>query len=225
LSTRYYSNRLSAERLRRVYEIASPRVQRYLNAEVEHVLTYIHPNHNVLELGCGYGRVLTSLASKAHRVVGIDTSLVSLQFGCELLSRSTNIHLLQMDAVQLAFADQAFDVVICIQNGISAFHVDQHTLIEASIRVTRRGGCILFSSYAETFWDERLNWFRAQAIAGLLGEIDEEKTGDGTIVCKDGFTATTVSPERFRALTSGISAEIQINEADESSVFCEIRAL
>jgi 2-polyprenyl-6-hydroxyphenyl methylase/3-demethylubiquinone-9 3-methyltransferase len=80
----------------------------------------------------------------------------------------------------------------------------------------------LFSTYAERFWDDRLEWFELQAQAGLLGEIDYDKTGDGVIACKDGFTATTVRPSAFLSLTRGLGAEVRLVEIDESSLFCEI---
>jgi 2-polyprenyl-6-hydroxyphenyl methylase/3-demethylubiquinone-9 3-methyltransferase len=129
-----------------------------------------------------------------------------------------------MDAIQLAFGDKTLDVVVCIQNGISAFHVDQHRLIEESLRVVKPGGSALFSSYSEKFWVDRLAWFQLQSDAGLLGEIDLEKSRDGQIVCKDGFTATTVFPEQFLALIEGPDVDARIDEVDESSLFCEITA-
>ncbi len=218
----YYDDKLSAERLKRVYDIATPGVRRYLDAEVEHVLVFIRPGYSVLELGCGYGRILPPLAAKAGSVVGIDTSLASLQLASEFVAWNVNCRLINMDAVKLAFRDAVFDVVVCIQNGISAFHVDQRTLIAEAVRVTKVGGTALFSSYSDKFWDERLEWFELQADAGLLGEIDYERTGDGVIVCKDGFTATTVGPDEFRALTAGLNAEVNVTEVDGSSIFCEI---
>jgi len=221
----YYSKKLSAERLRRCYEIAPPRVLQYLQAEIDHVISKIQPDDIVLELGCGYGRVLRPVAAMAKQVIGIDNSLSSLMMGNELLNNVDNCHLLCMNAVQLAFRDHLFDVVICIQNGISAFHVNQVDLIGESIRVTKPGGIVLFSSYSDKFWDDRLAWFQLQSEVGLLGEIDYEKTGNGEIVCRDGFTATTVSRTRFRSLTSNIPAEIQVGEVDESSLFCELTKL
>jgi SAM-dependent methyltransferase len=127
-----------------------------------------------------------------------------------------------MDAVALAFRDGIFDVVACIQNGISAFKVDQRALVAESIRVARPGGRVLFSSYSERFWRDRLEWFRLQSEHGLLGEIDPEATGDGVIVCKDGFKATTIGPDEFFSLTSGFDVHRRIEEVDESSIFCEI---
>ena len=46
----YYSEKLSAERLRRVYDLAPARVKRYLDSEIEFVLKRINPGDRVLEL-------------------------------------------------------------------------------------------------------------------------------------------------------------------------------
>ncbi len=218
----YYSQKLSAERLRRVYEIAPPRVKRYLDAEVDFVSGKIKSSDRVLELGCGYGRVLKGLAVKANRLVGIDTSLESLKLARELGLEEPKCRLLVMNAARLGFRNGSFDLVLCIQNGISAFHEDRRKLIQEALRVTRPGGLALFSSYAEVFWPDRLEWFRLQAEHGLLGEIDEEATGNGVIVGKDGFKATTLGPEDFRSLAAACGVEPVITEVNHSSIFCEI---
>jgi ubiquinone/menaquinone biosynthesis C-methylase UbiE len=219
----YYIDKLSAEKLKKCYEIAPPRVKQYLEVEINFVLSKIGANDMVIELGCGYGRVLPQIAQKARTVIGIDTSVPSIEFGKKILRDFSNVSLIQMNAVNLEFEDNYFDVVLCIQNGISAFHINQVDLIKESIRVTKPGGQILFSSYSGKFWKHRLEWFKIQSEAGLLGEIDYEKTCNGVITCKDGFTATTVGSKKFKELTSGIdNISVDIIEIDESSIFCII---
>jgi 2-polyprenyl-6-hydroxyphenyl methylase/3-demethylubiquinone-9 3-methyltransferase len=220
----YYSEKLSAERLKRVYDLAPPEVQRYLAAEIEFVRQRIFSTGRVLELGCGYGRVLKELAPCAAATVGIDTSYASLQMARAFLKGCSNCSLLQMNAVDLGFKTRQFDIVVCIQNGISAFHVDQADLISRAVAVTRPGGRVLFSSYSERFWQCRLEWFRIQAAHHLLGEIDENATANGVIVCKDGFRATTVGPDEFEALTATLNLSANITEVAESAIFCEIFA-
>ncbi len=221
----YYSEKLSARRLKRCYEIAPPRVRQYLEAEIDHVLQKLCPKDIVLELGCGYGRVLLPLSRKALWVIGVDTSFHSLQLAKGMLHDVSNVHLLAMNAVKLAFSNHIFDMVVCIQNGISAFNVNQRDLIQESIRGTKIGGTVLFSSYSDKFWKHRLEWFKLQSEEGLLGEIDHEKTCDGVIVCKDGFTAITVSSNQFIELTKGFNVETRIVEIDESSLFCELTVI
>lgn len=218
----YYSQKLSAERLKLCYEIAPPRVRRYLEAEIEFVPDRIEPSALVLELGCGYGRVLKKLVAKAKAVVGIDTSHDSLLLAREMIGDRPFCHLFEMNAIELGFHNGQFDMVICIQNGISAFRVDQGKLIEEAMRVTRSGKKVLFSSYSERFWEDRIEWFRIQSDHGLIGEIDYDATGDGVIVCKDGFRASTVGPDDFISLTSDFDMVPTITEVDDSSIFCEI---
>jgi 2-polyprenyl-6-hydroxyphenyl methylase/3-demethylubiquinone-9 3-methyltransferase len=189
---------------------------------VESVLRNINTGDLVVELGCGYGGVIPDFTEKAGFVYGIDTSQETLRYGRKSCLPDCNCFLLCADAIRMPFRDRFFDAVICIQNGISAFHVDQRTLIEECFRVTKRGGKILISSYSEKFWEHRLEWFELQSRAGLLGEIDYNKTGDGLIVCRDGFTASTVSREQFKKLTDGINGNVDIFEIDNSSIFCLI---
>jgi 2-polyprenyl-6-hydroxyphenyl methylase/3-demethylubiquinone-9 3-methyltransferase len=141
----------------------------------------------------------------------------------EFLRDIPNLQLLEMDAINLAFLDDSFDVVICIQNGISAFQVDSKRLIWQSLRVAKPGSPVLFSTYSEKFWPHRLEWFKRQAEEGLLGEIDYQETGNGVIVCKDGFKAATVSPKDFLAFAAGFNVELQLIEVDESSLFCKMK--
>jgi 2-polyprenyl-6-hydroxyphenyl methylase/3-demethylubiquinone-9 3-methyltransferase len=218
----YYARKLSGRRLRRCYELAPPRVQQYLEAEIEFVLTRIKAGARLLELGCGYGRVLYRLARRTKNVVGIDTSAASLALAREMGGDSAG-KLLLMNALTPGFVGRQFDRVICIQNGLAAFGVDRPQLIQEACRITRPGGLVLFSSYAEKFWPDRLAWFRIQAGHGLIGEIDEQATGQGMIVCRDGFKAGTVGPAEFAGLAARLGLETRSREIDGSSIFFEIQ--
>jgi len=155
-------------------------------------------------------------------VVGIDTCFESLALASKELVRVSNCYLITMNAVNLAFGEKTFDCVLCIQNGIAVFGVDKKTLLQEAIRVTRIYGTILFSSYSENFWEDRLAWFQMQSDNGLIGAIDREMTGNGVIVCKDGFRATTVDRGQFIALIKGLNVESEITEVDGSSIFCKM---
>jgi len=220
MTVSYYSDKLSAERLKRCYEIAPPRVQQYLRAEIDFVLKNMRLGDVVLDLGCGYGRTTRPLIQKARFVVGVDISSSSLRLAQSRHNLSRSCLFLEMDAANLAFFEGTFDAVVCIQNGISAFHRDPPRLFQESIRVVKPGGIVLFSTYSEKFWDHRLEWFRKQAEEGLLGEIDEERTAAGVIVCRDGFRATTFTEKRFCELAARCPVSFEITEVDQSSLFC-----
>ncbi|HII40149.1 MAG TPA: class I SAM-dependent methyltransferase [Thermoplasmata archaeon] len=216
----YYDDRLSGERLRTCYELAPPRIRQYLEAEIRFVAERLKDAGLALELGCGYGRVLRGIAGVVSQAVGCDTSRRSLLLARSYTKPHRNIGVVLTDATRTGFRSGVFDTVFCVQNGISAFGVDPGQLVSEALRVTRLGGRVLFSSYSPRIWEERLAWFRLQAKAGLLGEIDEDRTGDGTIVCKDGFRAGTVTREEFAQLFERVGVRPELREVDESSLFC-----
>lgn len=220
--TGYYAEKLSGHRLKLCYELAPPRVRQYLDAEVQHVLSRLQPTDAVLELGCGYGRVALRLVEVARRVVGIDTAKESLEMARELAGSISRCEFLEMNALDLRFAAGEFDAVVCVQNGICAFGVDQESLLREALRITRSGGMVLFSTYLDRFWRHRLAWFQAQAEAGLIGPIDYASSGEGVIACNDGFRAGRFTPEDWRSLCSQVGVDPEITEVDGSSVFCEI---
>jgi ubiquinone/menaquinone biosynthesis C-methylase UbiE len=218
----YYEDKLSADKLFKCYEIATPRIKQYLDAEIQFVISNILGADLVLELGCGYGRVMKAASPFVSMIVGNDISRASLELAKSYMKPYRNHRIFQMDASNMAFDTGVFDAVFCIQNGISAFGVNKKRLIAESIRVTKNNGLILYSSYSPKIWKERLDWFRKQSQIGLLGEIDEEKTRSGTIVCKDGFKATTISGRQFIELFKEFGLDASITEVDKSSVFCKV---
>ncbi|MFX1481558.1 MAG: class I SAM-dependent methyltransferase [Promethearchaeota archaeon] len=216
---KYYSDTLAGHRLERCYEIAPPRIIQYLKAELDFVKSYLKPSDTVLELGCGYGRILKELQDSSLSVVAVDTSLESLFYGLNRYLDSHRIQLVQMDAKSTAVRNNFFDAVVCIQNGISAFKIDPFVLVRESLRITKPEGKCLFSTYSDKIWEDRLDWFRLQAEEELVGELDWERTRRGTIVCKDGFVATTFSENDFHKIAHELRTECVTVEVDSSSLF------
>ena len=161
------------------------------------------------------------LLPKVRKAFGIDTSMGSLRMALEYLRRNPSVSLACMDSIQLGLRDRTFDLTICIQNGICAFAVDQQQLFREAIRVTQSGGLVMFSSYTPQVWESRLEWFAIQSAHHLIGEIDYHATGNGMIVCKDGFRATTANRATFEKLAADLGVTPRIAEVDGSSLFCE----
>jgi 2-polyprenyl-6-hydroxyphenyl methylase/3-demethylubiquinone-9 3-methyltransferase len=220
----YYAQRLSAKRLERCYNIAPERVKQYLKAEIDFVCERIKKTDSVLELGCGYGRIFPELMNNVKRIVGIDNSYLNIEYGKQIFGGNKKIQFLQMDAGELGFQNKSFNTVLCIQNGLSAFKVEMQKLIKGAIRITKPGGQAFFSTYSEKFWQHRLEWFKIQSEQGIIGEIDYDQTGDGVIVCKDGFKAVTISRDDFTRLTMNLNLKSEIIEVDNSSLFCVVTA-
>jgi len=221
--TSYYAERLSGARLQRCYELAPPRVQQYLENEIRHLLGRIRPEDAVLELGCGYGRVALRLAERARSVVGVDVAEESLSLARELAGPDSRCEFMLMDALHMTFRDGTFDAVVCIQNGICAFGLPQDHLLREVLRVARAGGRLIFSTYSDAFWEDRLSWFELESSEGLLGPIDRRATGDGVIVCENGFRSGALTRRELEELCAGLDLVADLTEVDgSSSLFCEV---
>ena len=96
------------------------------------------------------------------------------------------------------------------------------TLLEEALRVTSAGGRVLFSTFSDALWPERLAWFEAQAAEELVGEIDYAATHTREIVCRDGFRSGTLSVSEFSKHCSQFGLQPMVAEVDQSSVFFEV---
>lgn len=106
-------------------------------------LTVAAPLGDLLDVGCGQGRLLKLLASRAHQVVGVDIDPDARRLARAevLLAGLPNCSLRKGDMTALPFADEAFDTVILDDvlrdNGSSGKALDE------AIRLLRPGGRIL----------------------------------------------------------------------------------
>ncbi len=214
----YYKQSLNAQNLFQVYQTKYKRVEQYLQSEIAFVRDKLHNTDDVLELGAGYGRILKELAPNCKSILGIDISEDSVEFGNEYLDGVSNAQLIRMDVHNLQL-DSLFEVVLCLQNGLSAMKLDPFKGLSDITDLLKPKGKAFISSYSPKFWEHRLDWFYEQADKGLLGEIDEEKTKDGVIVCKDGFRAITHSPEELEAIGKASGFPYEVVEVDDSSIF------
>ncbi|WDV46342.1 class I SAM-dependent methyltransferase [Clostridiaceae bacterium M8S5] len=214
----YYAKKLNSQNLFKAYDTHIPRIKQYLNEEIEFVRRNLTGDERVLELGAGYGRIVKELASSCKSIVGIDISKESVLLAREYLKGIHNAEMITMDVHKPTFKSK-FDVVICLQNGLSAMKIATDESIKNILRMVTDGGKIYFSTYSEKFWEHRLMWFEEQSNKGLLGEIDMSKTKDGVIICKDGFKAITHTPEDLKKIGELSGYEYQIQEMDESSIF------
>lgn len=213
----YYAEKLNSQKLFQVYETRIPRVKQYLQAEIDFVKGKLSKTQSVLELGAGYGRIVRELAPFCGSIIGMDISEESVELGRDYLRDNPNASLVVMDVHKMDFPE-SFDVILCLQNGLSAMRADS-TVIQKILEILKPGQSAYFSSYSANFWDFRLKWFEEQASKGLLGEIDYSKTKDGVIICKDGFQARTHFPKDFQKIGEESGYPYQVQEVDGSSLF------
>lgn len=216
----YYAESLNSQKLFQVYDTALPRIKQYFAEEIDYVRQRLTGKERVLELGAGYGRIVRELAPNCASIVGMDISEDSVRLGKEYLKDFPNADMVSMDVHQMHF-DRPFDVILCLQNGLSAMRADDQT-IQGILAVLAPGGTAFFSTYSANFWDHRIAWFQEQADKKLLGELDMDQTRDGVIICKDGFKAITQTPEDYKTIGKKSGYPYEVTEVDGSSLFLVI---
>lgn len=100
---------------------------------------------DVLEVGCGTGRLLPYFSEHANEVIGVDASPGMLNVArTRIESKSiSNIRVSEGDALNLSFPDNSFDLVysILVLNLIPDFT----SVFREVRRVMREDGCFIFS--------------------------------------------------------------------------------
>jgi ubiquinone/menaquinone biosynthesis C-methylase UbiE len=101
------------------------------------------PDPSILQIGCNYGAYAYFLSLKGFRLVGIDNSEQAVKYG----KRHGNLDLVVMDATELGFQDNKFD--ICISDGfIDLTYVylsekKRNATLEEAYRVLKPSGKLL----------------------------------------------------------------------------------
>jgi len=106
-------------------------------------LTVAEPLGDLVDVGCGQGRILKLLATRARRAVGVDIDSDARRFARAelLLAGLPNCSLRQGDMYSLPFADNEFDTAI-LDDVLSDAGRPTEAIAEA-VRVLRSGGRLL----------------------------------------------------------------------------------
>ncbi len=109
-------------------------------------LTVSTPLGDLIDIGCGQGRILKLLASRAQRAVGVDIDADARRFARAqvLLAGLPNCTLRKGDMYALPFADEEFDTVV-LDDVLNDAEDPLAVVLEAR-RLLKAGGRLLFLS-------------------------------------------------------------------------------
>lgn len=157
------------------------RLLRSRHGQLEYAVTmhYIHrfasPGDRVLEVGAGTGRYSVALAKEGMHVTAVELAESNL----DVLRRNgrgvDRLRCLQGDAVDLgAFADGSFDTVLVLGPMYHLYEEeDVGRAIDEAVRVTRKGGILLFA-FLSVFGIMYANYFRGNWAAGQQENFTED---------------------------------------------------
>jgi 2-polyprenyl-3-methyl-5-hydroxy-6-metoxy-1,4-benzoquinol methylase len=125
----------------------------------------------VLEAGCGAGRFTEVLLRKGAILVSSDLSS-AVEVNAENFPVSDKHVVIQADINDMPFADESFDVVICL--GVIQHTPDTEKTIEDLFKLVKKGGSLVIDHY----YYDRSNYFR---LARLYRIYLRKKTAAFTI--------------------------------------------
>lgn len=143
-------------------------------AQIDGLLQWLGtPPRQVLELGCGGGRVLVPLAAKGHQIIGIDRDAAALA-RCRTALAASHAHaeLRQADFAAMDWPADMFDAVLCVGNTFMTIaDVDAAVAIMQRIRAALRpGGALILDDIPHDLWPELTegNWLSGLSEDGQL---------------------------------------------------------
>ncbi len=138
--TRYWGKRSESFLEQRRAELNSPMAQRWR----EEILAYLPSDRKlkILDVGCGSGFFTILLSKMGHEVVGTDLTPEMVRASIQLAQEEqASCEFLQMDAENLEFENETFDVVI--SRNLTWTLPDAEQAYKEWIRVLKKGGVLL----------------------------------------------------------------------------------
>jgi len=129
---------------------------------------------DVLEVGCGPGLGLSMLSNHAKMIAGGDITKESLRLAKKKCMGRNNIAVISMDAHDMPFKSESFDVIICVATII---YLELPKFLSECYRVLRKGGLLILNTPNKDvpgFLKSRLgsNYYSIPALCTLLNNCD-----------------------------------------------------
>lgn len=178
-------------------------IQEFLDQEIKFIKKYIKPNKVILEVGCGYGRLVKILSKNAKKVVGIDFSKPLLDKAKKNLFDKKNVELFLMNAEDIKFGNRSFDYVLCLDASFGNMPSIELKTLKQMKRVCKQNGEIIISVFSENAKKAQIeNYTRI----GLKNIRDDGKA----IHTDEGFYSRRFTKDNLKELFDKINLKCKI---------------
>lgn len=150
----------------------------------------------LIDLGCGTGRLLVSLARRGFRVLGVDLSEEMLRVaGEKAAAASVTVHRLKANIVELdGLRDGAFDYAACLFStlGMVMGAAERRRVIGHVYRLLRPGGRFVLHVHNRwfNFWDPQgRRWFARDVLKSVARRAD---AGDRAMPVHQGIAGLSL---------------------------------
>jgi len=142
---------MEADQMDENFNSANPIVRYVYNKRLKTVVDFV-PEHGVaivLDAGCGEGHLLNAIQVKHPnaQLHGVDITDIALE---RAAARISNGIFSKQDIEHLAYADNTFDVVCCVE--VLEHIYEYESVCRELIRVTKPGGLIVIAFPNDVLW-------------------------------------------------------------------------
>lgn len=193
-------------------------VQKLFQQESELLRKSIPEAGRILEVGCGFGRVLEWVPEGAG-YFGID---ISRHYVEEARARNPRKNWICGDATALPFLNESFDAVFCIQNTLGNMEGIEERVTAEMRRVCRKGGTQILSVYSEDSFETRRIWYDRLVDIGIFRRVWLDPDHPRMARSDTGWSSRCFDRSEVRGLF-GASRSVEITKLDAFLYFCIAR--
>ena len=154
-------------------------VRDFFYGDIECIKRFVKPGRNVLEVGCGYGRLLFPLSEKSSKVVGIDFSKKELSQAKRNFRKIKNVKFYYMNATKIHFGKLKFDYVLLMNNALGNMPGIEKKVIGQMIKAAKNGGRIFIRVFSEKAKTAQLKNYKKLGMKGIINLGNAYKTKEG----------------------------------------------
>lgn len=193
-------------------------IETVVQADVDYIIKKLSHDLDVLEVGCGFGRLVEELSKISKNVIGIDFSETQLSEARKKVGHLPNVELHNMHAEQLGFPNDTFDVVVCLNSSLGNMPGIETEVVKEMVRVAKPGGLIVVHVFANTPALKEAQFANYRR----LNLVNIQDHGDA-VVTDEGFYSRRFSKQDLEELFAGAGLAPTIVQETLGSFLVEAR--
>lgn len=206
--------RTLAQWWRKFLKVCPSLISDWIEKETIYLKKNIKKGSVVLDVGCGWGEDIETIANIVQKAVGVDKDPLIAKEAKSNLSKFKNVEIFLEDAKKLHFEDNIFDYVICLGNTFGNLGKDKYKALKEMKRVVKKNGKIIISVYSEKALPKRMEGY-------IKTRVKINKITKGGTVYYEGLISEQFSKEKLRKIFGKAGLKVKIIKLNPISYICE----
>jgi len=193
-------------------------IEKYFRAEKRYLINNIDPGTTALEVGCGSGRIVETLAEICEHVTGIDNSEYLLKRAEDLNIDNATLYL--MDIEEVDKISEKYDVITLMDNTLGNItgKDEQISLLRKLEQLLNENGRIIISAYSENAKKAQENSYKRVGLTGIKHEGNYTYTNEG-------LTSERFTKETLESILKEANLIAKVEELTPISYICEAKII